>query len=294
MIESSLREEALEPVIESFLARFRAGDRPGVEEYAARHPGLADVLRQILPALVAVERDLTVERGPEAQLVPPTTASSYLGDYRILREIGRGGMGVVYEAVQQSLGRHVALKVLPGSRAEAGLERFRLEARAAARLHHTNIVPVFGVGEDAGVYYFAMQHIRGQGLDQVVEELRRLRSAGAAPMAVEPTVAARLLGGTFEPAASAAASTVAPRPRSRRTRRSPTQIRERSRRRCRARRRSWPTRRARDVPIESTSTAWRGSRSRSPTRSPTPMARASCTATSSRRTSCSTPGARPG
>ncbi len=118
-------------------------------------------------------------------------------------------MGVVYEAVQQSLGRHVALKVLPRSRADAGLERFRLEARAAARLHHTNIVPVFGVGEDAGVHYFAMQYIRGQGLDQVVEELRRLRSAGAAPASVEPTVAARLLGGTFEPPA-AAPSTVAP------------------------------------------------------------------------------------
>ncbi len=74
MIEPSVREEALEPVIESFLARFRAGERPGVEEYANRHPGLADLLRQILPALVAVECDLTLERGPEAEPGPPASA----------------------------------------------------------------------------------------------------------------------------------------------------------------------------------------------------------------------------
>ncbi len=87
-------------------------------------------------------------------------------------------MGVVYESVQQSLGRHVALKVLP-HQALAGssqLERFRLEARAAARLHHTNIVPVFGVGECDGVHYYAMQFIQGQGLDVVIDALRVLRS----------------------------------------------------------------------------------------------------------------------
>ena len=95
-------------------------------------------------------------------------------------------MGVVYEAVQQSLGRHVALKVLP-HQALAGssqLERFRLEARAAARLHHTNIVPVFGVGECEGVHYYAMQFIQGQGLDVVIDALRRLRDGS------EPAVGA--------------------------------------------------------------------------------------------------------
>src|SRR5947209_8430091 len=77
-----------------------------------------------------------------------------LGDYRVLREVGRGGMGVVYEAVQESLGRHVALKVLPFHplTAAAHLERFRREARAAARLHHSNIVPVHGIGEYGGVH----------------------------------------------------------------------------------------------------------------------------------------------
>ncbi len=101
-----------------------------------------------------------------------------MGDYRIVREIGHGGMGVVYEAEQISLGRRVALKVLPWqvARDRTSLERFRREARASARLHHTNIVPVFEVGEDGEVRYYAMQFIQGQSLDAVIDELRRLRS----------------------------------------------------------------------------------------------------------------------
>src|SRR5262249_61752271 len=98
-----------------------------------------------------------------------------------LREVGRGGMGVVYEAVQEALGRHVALKVLPRDATADGsrLLRFHREARAAARLHHTNIVPVFDVGAAEGVYYYAMQFIRGQGLGEVLRELRRLRGGGS-------------------------------------------------------------------------------------------------------------------
>ena len=110
-----------------------------------------------------------------------------VGDYRILREVGRGGMGVVYEAEQVSLGRRVALKVLPGqvSGDRKTLERFRREARAAARLHHTNIVPVFEVGQDGEVSYYAMQFIQGQGLDQVIDELRRLRDPGRIRIRIE-------------------------------------------------------------------------------------------------------------
>jgi eukaryotic-like serine/threonine-protein kinase len=92
-------------------------------------------------------------------------------------------MGIVYEAVQESLGRHVALKVLPTPGVLSGnhLERFRREARAAAKLHHTNIVPVFGVGEHQGVHYYAMQFIQGQSLDRVLHELKRQRAGLAAP-----------------------------------------------------------------------------------------------------------------
>src|SRR5262249_18421038 len=100
-----------------------------------------------------------------------------VGDYRVVREVGRGGMGVVYEAEQVSLGRRVALKVLPRqvSADLKTLARFRREARSAAQLHHTNIVPVFAAGKAGEVSYYAMQLIQGQGLDLVIDELRGLK-----------------------------------------------------------------------------------------------------------------------
>ena len=104
-----------------------------------------------------------------------------LGDYRLLREVGRGGMGIVYEAVQESLSRHVALKILPSSALldARQRQRFKREARASARLHHTNIVPVFGVGEHDGLQYYVMQFIQGQSLDQVMAELHRFGKSPA-------------------------------------------------------------------------------------------------------------------
>src|SRR5262245_65944878 len=97
-------------------------------------------------------------------------------------------MAVVYEAEQVSLGRRVALKVLPQAlRLDPTRKaRFEREARAVARLHHTNIVPVFGVGEHEGVHYYAMQFIHGQGLDSVLEEVKKLRSGDPGPVAGEP------------------------------------------------------------------------------------------------------------
>ena len=99
-----------------------------------------------------------------------------LGDFRLLREVGRGGMGVVYEAEQVSLGRRVALKLLPASvfRDPVKKRRFEREARAAAKLHHTNIVPVHGFGEHDGTPYYVMQFIPGLGLDVVIDELAQL------------------------------------------------------------------------------------------------------------------------
>src|SRR5205085_8730014 len=115
-----------------------------------------------------------------AEPAPATPALQQLGDYRIVREIGRGGMGIVYEAEQLSLGRHVALKLLPQSVRveEATRRRFEREAKAAAKLHHTNIVPVFGVGEHDGQPYYVMQFIQGLGLDEVIEELKRMQPGG--------------------------------------------------------------------------------------------------------------------
>src|SRR4029079_8491441 len=95
-------------------------------------------------------------------------------DFQILSEIGRGGMGVVYEAIQLSLGRRIALKVLPfaASLDTKQLQRFKNEAHAAAQLHHTNIVPVYAVGCERGVHFYAMQLINGRALSAMIQELR--------------------------------------------------------------------------------------------------------------------------
>ena len=190
MNETGVERDPFERLAESFLARYRAGERPSINDLVAQHPELAGQIRDLLPALVMVEQDLSIEPGlgPHDGLGHHSGFAGgprTLGDYRILREIGRGGMGIVYEAEQISLGRRVALKVLSGHVAadRTALERFRREAKAAARLHHTNIVPVFEVGRSGDVAYYAMQFIQGQGLDQVIEELRRLRDPDRGPVA---------------------------------------------------------------------------------------------------------------
>jgi serine/threonine protein kinase len=181
MSHSSSDRDPIEQLAESFLARYRAGERPLLTEITAAHPELADQIRSLFPALVEMEQAGSAVGAPTSSVIAGAGSAAAmaltLGDYRIIREIGRGGMGVVYEAVQESLGRQVALKVFtPWARADSRLiERFRREARAAARLHHTNIVPVFGVGEHEGYRYYAMQFIRGQGLDAILHELRQLR-----------------------------------------------------------------------------------------------------------------------
>ncbi|HUG93969.1 MAG TPA: protein kinase [Planctomycetaceae bacterium] len=127
---------------------------------------------------------MSAEPAPAA---PPQLPLERLGDYRIIREIGRGGMGVVYEAEQESLGRRVALKVLPAGvlATSSHLARFEREARSAARLHHTNIVPIYGVGRQDGLHYYVMQFIEGCGLDRVIEELRRQRSGPGGTAALD-------------------------------------------------------------------------------------------------------------
>src|SRR5215470_3667514 len=97
-----------------------------------------------------------------------------LGDFEILRELGRGGMGIVFEARQVSLNRKVALKVLSGSLGltSKAIIRFKREAEAAAKLHHTNIVPIYATGDHEGTHYYAMELIDGPGLDQVIARMR--------------------------------------------------------------------------------------------------------------------------
>jgi len=179
----------MEILAEEFVARYRGGERPALSEYIAANPELADEIRELFPALVMMEELAPSDSGSVAPnaIAPSEQPRLSLGDYRILREIGRGGMGVVYEAEQLSLGRRVALKVLPRHAAGDGTvrQRFHRKARAAAQLHHTNIVPVFEVGEDQDACWYAMQLILGQGLDQIIEELRQQRqslSGGVSPL----------------------------------------------------------------------------------------------------------------
>jgi tetratricopeptide (TPR) repeat protein len=182
MSSSASSPDRLGRLADEFLARYRRGERPALTEYAARHPDLAQQIRELFPALLMMEE---VRPRPPfgAAASPGEGPPPRLGEYRIVREIGRGGMGVVYEAEQESLGRRVALKVLPpGALVDARhVERFQREARAAARLHHTHIVPVFAVGEESGTHYYVMQYIEGRPLDDVLAELRRLRADAERP-----------------------------------------------------------------------------------------------------------------
>ncbi len=181
-LESSANYILLTRLADELAARCRAGGRPPLQEYIDRYPELADDLRELVPAMVEIEQVREDQQEAAASAAaPPAPALRQLGDFRILREVGKGGMGIVYEAEQVSLGRHVALKLLPKSMlldAQAK-RRFEREAKAAARLHHTNIVPVFGVSEQDGLPYYVMQFIQGLGLDEVLDELKNLQPGGA-------------------------------------------------------------------------------------------------------------------
>src|SRR5579859_3975234 len=138
MNDPSLDRNPLDALAEEFLERFRRGERPALTEYTQHYPDLADEIRDLFPALVMLE-SVRPGSAPAAAVARPSAAAGKrlerLGDYRILREVGRGGMWIVYEAEQESLGRHVALKVLPAHALlePRHLERFQREARSAAR-----------------------------------------------------------------------------------------------------------------------------------------------------------------
>lgn len=169
------QDDILGRIMDEFMDAVRDGRTPPLTEYVRQYPGLEQDIRDLLPLVSMVEHAPPTEVAGEPQ---HTHVPNTIGDYEILSEIGRGGMGVVYRARHVGLGREVALKVLPRSVIpdEHSRERFQREARAAAQLHHTNIVPVFEVGQDGDVLYYAMQFIPGRTLDEVQHELRRLRS----------------------------------------------------------------------------------------------------------------------
>ena len=165
----SSEREPLDLLIEQFLHLHRSGEVVTAKVFAEQHPEHQEQLLELLPTLLALEdvkRDRASSGSGQARVSLPNMER--LGDFRIEGELGRGGMGVVFKAVQESLDRRVALKVLPQASLLTGnqLARFRREAQIAARLHHTNIVPVYGSGESDGYHWYAMQYLNGQSLDQ--------------------------------------------------------------------------------------------------------------------------------
>ena len=147
--------------------KLHAGESIELDRYTEKHPELAEELRRVLPAL-EVLADLA-NRPPSNDVSKESLSEDRdhvhgtLGDCQIIREIGRGGMSVIYEAQQISLSRKVALKVLAFAAMldRRQLARFQNEARAAASLDHPNIVNVYSVGCERGVHYYAMRYIEG-------------------------------------------------------------------------------------------------------------------------------------
>jgi serine/threonine protein kinase/tetratricopeptide (TPR) repeat protein len=171
----------IDVLAEQFTRQCREGLRPSIEDFAKRYPEQAQTIRELFPSIEAIEQ-LGSHAESEKRFAKDNAffdreQIEQIGDYRIVREVGRGGMGIVYEAIQQSLGRHVAIKLLlQRSTSPKHVQRFEREARTAANLHHTNIVQVFGVGSQDGFHYYVMQLIDGVGLDRVIEELRATRN----------------------------------------------------------------------------------------------------------------------
>ena len=182
--ELPLVRDPVEELAEVFLERYRRGERPSLSEFIARAPEHGDEIRELFPALILMEQagSLRLSRSRVLQLASSNATPAIIDSFG--RSWPRRHGHRLHEAEQEALGRHVALKILPVSATTGArsLVRFRREARSAARLHHTNIVPVFDIGEREGIHYYAMQFIQGRGLDEVIAELRRLRQLPDSPL----------------------------------------------------------------------------------------------------------------
>ncbi|MHC4550803.1 MAG: protein kinase domain-containing protein [Planctomycetota bacterium] len=181
------REERLAAILGEWRRCLDEGRPVDPEEVVQQHPDLADALRERFATIRAVDRALA---GARHELVG---APHCVGEYRIVREIGRGGMGVVYEAEQTTMERRVALKILHPTITSTtqAIRRFQREAKAAGKLHHTNIVPVYGMGQGGGYWYYSMELVEGRPLHEVIERMR----------AVERKPTEEVLAGAPEPSA---------------------------------------------------------------------------------------------
>ncbi len=178
--DDSKSDDRVVNAAKQYMAMLEDGTAPAAEEFLKQHADIADQLRPSLAGLALVHRAAEPKSPSRIDVPDSDFTAKPIGDFQIVGELGRGGMGVVYEAVQLSLGRRVALKVLPFASGldEVRLQRFRNEAHAAAALHHTNIVPVHAVGSDRGVHFYAMQLIEGQTLADVISATRIANGKG--------------------------------------------------------------------------------------------------------------------
>ena len=174
MVSENRNRDPVEILGEEFLARRRRGEDPSIAQYIVAHGQYADQIKTLFPAMIAMEDLKAIKSQSSGRPIRlHVDRLERLGDYRIIREIGHGGMGIVYEAEQQSLRRRVAVKVFPKQAIGDSnqLKRFQREAETVGSLHHTNIVPVFGVGQQNGLHYFVMQLLDGVSLDELIVEL---------------------------------------------------------------------------------------------------------------------------
>lgn len=176
-------DELLESIIHEFTTALRAGQHPTIQQYQDRYPHLADEIADVLSSISMIElfKSASASTTGSRQKLDNVSKLTQIGPYKILKEIGRGGMGVVFAAIHESLGRQVAIKVMPTPLmdGETHVQRFRREAQAAARLHHTNIVSVFEAGEGQGYHYYVMDFVDGESLNQVIDRLRSMNAGGA-------------------------------------------------------------------------------------------------------------------
>ena len=164
MLSPDQQQELLDNVVEDFTMRLRNGERPAIAEYTDKYPSISEDIEELLTSVAMIEELKTQQQPSQTTLkreMKEILKLDRIGDYRIIRELGRGGMGIVFEAVHESLGRRVAIKVMPNRTFDDQkyLERFRREAQAAASLHHTNIVSVFGIGQTGEHHYLSLIHI---------------------------------------------------------------------------------------------------------------------------------------
>jgi len=171
------KSELLDKIVDDYTRRTREGEAPEISAYKRKYPAIANDIEDVLSSVAMIEglkaEAATQDPAGDATQNADLVNRKQIGEYVLIREVGRGGMGVVYEAVHQSLGRRVALKIMLEKELESEkqIARFRREAQAAARLHHTNIVSVFGVGEFDGYHYYVMEYVDGISLKSAVESL---------------------------------------------------------------------------------------------------------------------------